>query len=50
MSAVSDKEHFLKDCRGLRHMRNWQCVMEDVALESVLLSGERRKGDVEQRK
>ena len=40
---VEDQEHFLKDCGGLRYVRNRHCVTEDVALESVLLFGERRK-------
>ena len=31
-------------------MRNRHCVTEDVTLESVLLFGERRREDVEQRK
>ena len=47
---VEDQEHFLKDCGGLRHVRNRHCVTEDVTLESMLLFGERRRGDVEQRK
>ena len=46
---MEDQEHSLKDCRGLRHVRNWHCVTEDVTLKSVLLFGERRREDVEQR-
>ena len=41
---VEDQEHFMKDCQGLRHMRNGHCVTEDV-----LQFGERREEDVKLR-
>ena len=48
---MEDQEHFLKDCTGLRQVRNLDYVTEDVGLESVFfLFDGKRKEDAEQRK